>query len=207
MLNALLASFFAALLELDNVQAGQFLFARPAFVGPLLGWLNGCPLEGAKIGLLTELIFMDFMSAGGVLPPNGLVSAAAGVLAFSWAGLPESAAFFAGILACFLYWRVEHRLRAARSSFTAAAEAEVGRGVIRLGRSLAGSLLAEGVVSGRFIFFFSGCLAFAAALSSELDLRLLFGAMDSAYSLVPWLGLSGLYFRFRAQIYKRTADL
>jgi mannose/fructose/N-acetylgalactosamine-specific phosphotransferase system component IIC len=207
MLNALITSLFAALLELDNVQAGQFLLARPAFVGPLLGWFNGCPLEGAKIGLLTELIFMDFMSAGGVLPPNGLVSAAAGVLGFSWAGLPESAAFFSGILASFLYWGVEHRLRAARSSLTAAVEAEVGRGVIRPGRSLARSLLAEGAVSGLFIFFFSGLLACAAALSSKLDLRFLFGSLDFAYALMPWLGLSGLYFRFRTQIYKRTADL
>jgi mannose/fructose/N-acetylgalactosamine-specific phosphotransferase system component IIC len=207
MLNALVTSFFAALLELDNVQAGQFLLARPAFVGPLLGWFNGCPLEGAKIGLIMELIFMDFMSAGGVLPPNGVVSAAAAVLAVSWAGLPESAAFFSGVLACLLYWGVEHRLRAARSSLTAAAEAEVGRGVIRLERSLARSLLAEGAVSGLFVFFFSGCLAGAAALSAKSDLRLLFGTLDFAYSLMPWLGLSGLYFRFRAQTFKKTADL
>ena len=207
MLNALLTSFFAALLQLDNVQAGQFLLARPAFVGPLLGWLNGCPLEGAKIGLITELIFMDFMAVGGIVPPNGLVSASVGVLGFSWAGLPESAAFFSGILAGLLYCGVEARLRSSRSSLTAVVDAEVGRGVIRLGRRLAGALLTESVVSGLFIFFFAGALAAAAVLSSRLYLGTLFSSMDLAYSLMPWLGLSGLYFRFRAQIHKRAANI
>lgn len=206
-MNALLTSFFAALLQLDNVQAGQLLLARPAFVGPLLGWLNGCPLEGAKIGLITELIFMDFMAVGGIVPPNGLVSAAVGVLVFSWAGLPESAAFFSGILAGLLYCRVEARLRSSRSSLTAVVDAEVGRGVIRLGRRLAGALLTESVVSGLFIFLFAGFLAFTAVLASKLDLSTLFGAMDFAYALMPWLGLSGLYFRFRAQVQKRAANV
>jgi mannose/fructose/N-acetylgalactosamine-specific phosphotransferase system component IIC len=204
MLSALISSFFAGLLELDNVQAGQFLLSRPAFAGPLLGWLNGCPMEGAKIGLLTELIYLDFIPIGGVVPPNGLVTAAAGVLVFSWTGLPESAAFFSGILAGFLYCGVEYRLRSSRSSLTAVIESEVGNGIIRIKRRLAGSLLTEGLVTGSFIFIFSGLLTFSAALLTKLDLRTLFGALDFAYSLMPWLGLSGLYFRFRTQVYKKT---
>ncbi|HOW90525.1 MAG TPA: PTS sugar transporter subunit IIC [Elusimicrobiales bacterium] len=205
MLSALWTSFCAALLELDNVQAGQFLLARPAFVGTLLGWMNGCPVEGARIGLLTELVFLDFMSVGGVVPPNGLVSAAVSVLAFSWGGLPESAAFFSGMLAGLIYCGVEYRLRAFRSSWTAAVEAEVRAGVIRPGRRLAAALLAEGAVSWAFIFLFSGWLASAAALSARLNMGPLFGALDLAYSLMPWLGLSGLYFRFRGQIHKNKA--
>lgn len=210
-LKALISSFFAGLLELDNVQAGQFLFSRPALVGPLLGWLNGCPLEGAKIGLLTELIYMDFIPIGGVVPPNGLVAAAVGVLIFAWGALPESSAFFLGILAGFLYRGVEYRLRASRAGWLPGIEGEVKNGAARLARRLAGSLLTEGVVTGLYIFVFSGLLVVLLDLAKVPNMDMLdkavfnlFGASDFAYSLMPWLGLSGLYFRFRTQVYKKS---
>ena len=77
-IKALISSFMTALLELDAVQAGQFLLSRPAIVGPLLGWLNGCAAEGARLGILIELIYIDFIPVGGVIPPNGAVAAAVG---------------------------------------------------------------------------------------------------------------------------------
>lgn len=202
-MKALLSSFFAGLLQLDTVQAGQFLFSRPAFVGPALGLLNGCPAEGAKIGLLTELIYLDFIPVGGVVPPNGLVAAATGVLGYGWGGLPESAAFFSGILAGFLYGNVETRLRAVRSSWIPGMEAEAVTGTLRLGRRLAGSLLAESAVSGSYVFIFSGLLFLAAGVCRCAVSGTLFRALDLAYSLMPWLGLSGLYFRFRTQVRKK----
>ena len=202
-LKALISSFFAGLLQLDNVQAGQLLISRPAFVGPALGWLNGCPVEGAKIGLLTELIYLDFIPVGGVVPPNGLVAAAVGVLGFAWGGLPESAAFFSGILAGFLYGNVEYRFREWRSAWISGIEAQARSGTLRLERRLAGSLLAESVVSGSYIFIFSGLLALLSGLIFRADFTTSFRALDFAYSLMPWLGLSGLYFRFRTQVYKK----
>jgi len=203
-LKAFISSLFAGLLELDNVQAGQFLISRPALAGPLLGLLNGCPLEGAKIGLITELIYMDFIPIGGVVPPNGLVAAAAGVLGFAWAGLPESAAFFCGIAAGFIYSGVEYRLRVSRARWINSIETEASNGTLRLDGWLAGSLLTEGLVSGLYIFLFSGLLAGLALLARGLNLQTLFHALDFAYSLMPWLGLSGLYFRFRTQVYKKS---
>jgi mannose/fructose/N-acetylgalactosamine-specific phosphotransferase system component IIC len=204
MIKAFVSSLLAGLLELDNVQAGQFLLARPVFAGLLLGWFNSCPLEGARIGVLTELIYIDFIPVGAVVPPNGLVTAAAGVLAFSWAGLPESAAFFFGILAGFLYRGVDYRLRASRSSLSAVVEEEVAkRGVVRLESRLAGSLLTESAVSGLFIFLLSASAVLSAGLWRRLDPGVLPAALNFAYSLMPWLGLSGLYFRFRTQVYKK----
>jgi mannose/fructose/N-acetylgalactosamine-specific phosphotransferase system component IIC len=201
MLNALLTSLFAGLLELDHVQAGQFLLSRPALVGPLLGWLNGCPLEGARIGLLVELIYLDFIPIGGVVPPNGLVAAASAVLAVSWSGLPESLAFFLGILSGFLYSDLEYRMRTARSAWNARIEAEVRGGTVRLGSWLAGALLMESSVTGAYIFVFS---ALVLGMASFARLSGIYGAIGFAYSLMPWLGLSGLYFRFRTQAYKKS---
>lgn len=201
MFNALITSAFAGLLELDHVQAGQFLLSRPAFAGPLLGWLNGCPLEGAKIGLLIELIYLDFIPIGGVVPPNGLVAAATAVLVKAWAGLPESLSFFLGILAGFLFSDLEYRMRIARSRWNAKIEAEVGGGEVNLGRWISSALLMESSVTGAYIFAFS---ALALGLTAVVKLSGLYNAMDFAYSLMPWLGLSGLYFRFRTQVYKKV---
>lgn len=201
MFNAVMTSLFAGFLQLDNVQAGQFLLSRPAFAGPLLGWLNGCPLEGAKIGILIELIYLDFIPIGGVVPPNGLVAAATAVLARAWAGLPESLAFFLGIFAGFLYSDVEYRLRTARSRWNAKIEADVKAGAVNLGRWLAGSLVLEGSVTAAYVFIFS---ALVLGLAAVVRLPGLYGSMDFAYSLMPWLGLSGLYFRFRTQVYKKV---
>ena len=190
------------MLQLDNMQAGQFLISRPAFVGPVLGWLNGCPVEGAKIGLIIELIYLDFIPVGGVVPPNGLVAAAVGVLGFAWCGLPESAAFFFGILAGLLYCNVETTLRERRSSMISGIEAQARSGTLRLKRSLAGFLLTESAISGFYIFIFSGLLSVLFSLFLKTGFVTFFGAADFAYSLMPWLGLSGLYFRFRAQVHK-----
>ncbi|MBI4801840.1 MAG: PTS sugar transporter subunit IIC [Elusimicrobia bacterium] len=200
MLNALITSMFAGLLELDNVQAGQFLLSRPAFAGPLLGWLSGCPLEGARIGLLIELVYMDFIPVGGVVPPNGLVAAATALLALTWAGLPESLAFFIGVFAGFLYGGVEYRLRTARSGWNTKIEAEVKDGTINIGRWLAGSLLLESAVTGAYIFFFSALVFIPAVFVKPAGI---YTATNFAYSLMPWLGLSGLYFRFRTQVGKK----
>lgn len=201
-LKTLISSFFAGLLQLDTVQAGQLLLSRPAFVGPALGWLNGCPAEGARLGLLVELIYLDFIPVGGIVPPNGLVAAAVGALSFARGGLPESAAFFFGILAGSLYGKVEYRLRASRSEWIAGIEAEAKSGSLRLARRLAGSLLTESCVCGSYVFVFSCLAAVLSGLGLAAGAGSLPRALDFAYSLMPWLGLSGLYFRFRTQVYK-----
>ena len=202
LIKALLSSAFAGLLELDTVQAGQFLLARPVFAGLILGWFNGCPVEGARMGILVELIYLDFIPVGGVVPPNGLITAVCGVLAFAWAGLPESVSFFSGVLAGFLYRGVERRLRSARSAWTAAVESGVRKGDLPLEGRLAFSLLTESAFSGAFMFAFSALLVLAASARPACPAALP-AAAGLAYSLMPWLGLSGLYFRFRTQIYKK----
>ena len=200
-LQALISSSLAGLLELDTVQAGQFLLSRPAIVGPLLGALNGCALEGARLGILIELIYIDFIPVGGVVPPNGAVAAAVGVLAHAWVGLVPSLAFFTGLFAGGLYSFVEYCLRSSRSRRNSVIEAEVKAGRERLNYWVAGALLGESATVSLYVFLFSGLMFLAGRL---VRLETLTPAMDFSYSLMPWLGLSGLYFRFRTQIYKKS---
>ncbi len=197
---AVLSAALAGLLGLDAVQAFQFLLARPAFVGPVIGWLNGCPLEGAKLGILLELIYIDFIPVGGVVPPNGTAAAAAGVLAHTAGGLPPSLAFFLGMAAGVAYAPLEYRLRAARSSLNPLIDAQVAAGDFGLRRWIARSLLTENAVMAAYVLAAAGL---AALLVRVPGMGRLYIGADFAYSLMPWLGLSGLYFRFRTQVYKK----
>ena len=196
---ALLSSVLAGLLGLDTVQAGQFLLSRPALVGPVLGWLNGCPLEGARLGILLELLYIDFIPVGGVVPPNGTAAAAAAVLAHT-AGLAPSLSFFVGLAAGALFSPLDYRLRSARSAWNPLVEAQVRAGVFSLRRWVARSLLIENAAMAAYVFAW---FAAAALLAQVPGLARLYPGTDFAYALMPWLGLSGLYFRFRTQIYKK----
>lgn len=197
---AVLSAALAGLLGLDAVQAFQFLLSRPAFVGPLLGWLNGCPLEGARIGILLELLYIDFIPVGGVVPPNGTAAAAVGVLAYSACGLAPSLSFFIGMAAGVAYSPLEYRLRAARSPWNAEIEESVKAGAFSLRRWVALSLASEFAAMAGYVL----CgLALCAAAARLPHLPALYRGTDLAYSLMPWLGFSGLYFRFRAQVHKK----
>jgi len=197
---AVISSLLAGLLELDSVQAGQFLLSRPALVGPLLGALNGCVLEGARLGILIELIYIDFVPIGGVVSPNGAVAAAVSVLAHSWAGLDPSLAFFWGLFSGRMYCFVEYRLRSVRSRRNGVIDAEVKSQKERLHYWIADSLFSGSAVVSAYVFSFSAASVLA---GSVLNTKAIVPAMNFAYSLMPWLGLSGLYFRFRTQIYKK----
>ncbi len=197
---AVISSAFAGLLGLDAVQAGQFLFARPAFVGPVLGWLNGCPVEGARLGILLELLYIDYIPVGGVVPPNGTAAAAVGVLAHSAGGLAPSLSFFIGMAAGGAYSPLEYRQRAARSGWNAAIERQIQAGAPGLRSRLAGSLLTENAVLGAYVLCWT---ALCYVLGRLPGLGVFYPGTDFAYSLMPWLGLSGLYFRFRTQVYKK----
>jgi len=200
LIKAFISAALAGLLGLDAVQAFQFLLSRPAFVGPVLGLLNSCPAEGAKIGILLELLYIDFIPVGGVVPPNGTAAAAAGLLAHSAGGLAPSLSFFIGLAAGVAYAPLEYRLRAARSPWNARVEAQVAGGDFNLKRWLAGALLAESAAMTLYVLAWTGA---AAAVGLLQGLPRLYPATDFAYSLMPWLGMSGLYFRFRTQVHKK----
>jgi mannose/fructose/N-acetylgalactosamine-specific phosphotransferase system component IIC len=200
-LKTVLSALLGGLLGLDAVQAFQFLLSRPAFVGTLLGWLNGCPLEGAKAGILLEMLYIDVIPVGGVVPPNGAAAAAVAVLAHSAGGLSPSLAFFAGAAAGAGFSPVEARMRAARSAWNTRAQAALEAGDLRLWPWLARGLGQEVLAMWAYVLAWTALAAAAAGLPG---LARVYAGSDFAYSLMPVLGLSGLYFRFRAQACKKN---
>ena len=65
------ASAGVATLEADAVLVGQFLLSRPMVVGPLVGAASGDLAAGLGLGALVELICLEELPVGSVVPPNG----------------------------------------------------------------------------------------------------------------------------------------
>ena len=95
---------------------------------------------------------------------------------------------------------MESRVRAARSPWNTLVQAQVKAGDLNLSRWLARAMLIENAVMAGYVVCWAGL---AAALAAVPGVRALYPGTDFAYSLMPWLGLSGLYFRFRTQAYKK----
>ncbi len=192
---------FCAVLELDNVQAGQFMVSRPSVVGTLLGLATGRLLQGMQIGLWTELLFLDRNPMGGSIPPNGLVAAAGGVLILGYSGLEVSIAFVMGIMLGLIYPKVDIWLRNRRSAWNQKIENTLGQKALmsegRMPLYVMKSLTMECCCCWMFLLL-GVVLAGAAGKFfwhiSSVQIR---SAVDFAYGAVPWLGLAAIVFKFQ----------
>lgn len=190
----------AGLLQLDNVQALQTMVSRPLFASLVFGFMNGCPAEAAKLGLLTELIYSEYMPMGGTLPPNGIAASAVGVIALASGAASPGLAFFAGLAAGHFYSGAEFRLRTARSNWNAGIDKALAAGRPLFGRWIGTSLAMEAAAVFVYVALLAGLILTVRA--AGVDLGPLARPSDFAYGFMPWVGLSALYFRFRTQTLK-----
>ncbi|MBI4655615.1 MAG: PTS sugar transporter subunit IIC [Elusimicrobia bacterium] len=194
------SAVFSGILYLDNVHVGQFLFSRPALAGIILGYINGCPVEGAQAGIITELLLFDFVPVGGSVPPCGIAAVAISLLLYAHTGINLSLAFFTGIFLSVLYAKVEFFLRAYRSKWNAKIEEKIIAGEHKLYPRLILALITESAALSAFI---ATAFCFFHILFGFIKMSFIYPAADLAYSVMPWLGLSALYFRFRTQVRKK----
>lgn len=194
----LLSGLISGILVLDSVQACQFLFSRPFFAGIILGLANGCPIEGAVMGLLFDLLYSFAIPVGGSIPPNGLAGIAAASIAFGSAGFSEPMAFFYGMLFAWLYSLADNKIRIIRSSWNLPFAEKISHGFVSFKilflRSFAADFLVialMAVIAGALAMLISFCVPHIAFIEN--------GARF-AYSFVPVLGISSLYFHFRRNI-------
>jgi mannose/fructose/N-acetylgalactosamine-specific phosphotransferase system component IIC len=180
-----------ALLELDAVQVGQFMFSRPLVLGAVLGLLFGAPQLGVALGLCCELLSIDDLPVGDRLPLNASVAVAvAFLMARSPRPLPVAAALPAGLAAGWSHQRIETALRYRRQALCGEAESRLrGGGSPAWGRLLGRALAGQAV--GTFLLLIAG-VCVAGPMLGALWLRTprsLAAGLEAGWRLTPWLGL------------------
>jgi mannose/fructose/N-acetylgalactosamine-specific phosphotransferase system component IIC len=76
----LAASFLAGILSIDRNAFGQFQLSRPIVSAPIMGMVLGCPAEGAVIGLIYEVLFLNSLPVGSFIPYHPLFPSLISVL-------------------------------------------------------------------------------------------------------------------------------
>ena len=110
-------SVLAAALEVDSVHMGQWMLSRPVVVGPFFGAILGSAWTGALLGSLVEMLGLEARPLGCVVPANGTVAAAIGVLlCLGPDGVVPAAAFPAALACGVLFSRIEGGIRAWRAA-------------------------------------------------------------------------------------------
>ena len=76
----ILAALVAGLLSVDRNAFGQFQLSRPMVSALIMGAILGHPFEGAVIGLIYEVFFLDSLPVGSFIPYHPLFPSLVSVL-------------------------------------------------------------------------------------------------------------------------------
>ena len=190
---------YFGLLELDTTYFGQFLFSRPIVSSSILGLISGDFFLGLQIGIFTELIYLDFMPIGGVVPPSGAVSSGIAVIMARFFGIEIYFAFFIGIIGGIIFSFVEKKLRRLRTKILPNIEKSLKENKITCGNVLLQSLFMQFLAVYAFLLVWVsiGGPCFG-AINNYMPERMHM-ALKFSYFVVPWIGLAGLLLSFSAK--------
>lgn len=199
MLELIIFCAVIALLELDTTYFGQVLVSRPVVVGSLLGFISGNFFLGLQIGIFTELIYLDFIPIGGVVPPSGAISAGVAILMAHCFLMDVYFAFFVGIVTGIMFSFIEKFLRKYRARLLPIIEKELIDGKITAATVMKQSLLFQYLAVFSFLIVAvtvlgPGFNAVSASIPEKLHI-----AFKFSYFVVPWVGLSVLFISFSSK--------
>ena len=196
MIELIIACSVLALLEMDTTYLGQFMFSKPTCVGAIMGWLCGDFFLGLQVGVFTELLFIDFIPVGGVVPPSGAISTGLSIIFCTYFGLDVYFSFFIGLVLSLAFTSIEKFLRKYRSRVLPVVEKQIVEGTLGLPRLIVQSFLLEYLTI--FIFAITMTTIFGSAFFHlyEHIPQSLHIAFKFSYFLVPWIGLSMLFVSF-----------
>ena len=185
-----------ALLELDTTYVGQFLVSRPLFVGTILGALTGNLFLGLQVGIFTELIFIDYLPIGGVVPPSGAITSAIAILMNYLFKMDIYFAFFVGIVCGQSFAFLEKFIRNKRSRMLNKIEKKLSERKITPGKIIFRNILMEFFIV--FVFLILSMIMFGPLftyLHQDISEKVHI-AFKFAYYIIPWVGLCGLFLSF-----------
>ncbi|MBP7795649.1 MAG: PTS sugar transporter subunit IIC [Elusimicrobiales bacterium] len=188
-----------SLINLDNVSAFQFLISRPSFAATILGYMVGFPLEGFLIGLLLELVILDFSPIGGTTIPNGTAAAVVSVLLLG--RINPYLCFIVGLFAGELYSYIEKHLRIFRNLFNRLVEKQIIRYDFNFGKLVILSMLCDFIAFA--LYSYSVYLVFV-SFSGLLNSNYLLNVSRVATLGILFVTLTSLYFKFKNQVRKNA---
>lgn len=197
-MNAMWVIFVSSLLNLDNVSAFQFLISRPSFTGCVLGYLTGNLLYGFLMGLMIELVVLDFTPVGGIAIPNATVAITITLLLLE--KTDPYFAFFLGLVSGEGYSYVEKNLREYRKMFNRVVEDMIKSYKFNFGRIIIFSLLLEVLVFFLYTLIVYYILGF---IVMKINSHYLFKAFRIAFIGTIFITLTSLYFKFKTQVSKK----
>ena len=202
--------FIAVILNIENIQAFQFLISRPSSAGflialPAIIAYKSNPLiypfimDSFTCGLIMELIIIDFNPVGGTIIPNGVIGAAISSLLLA-SGCPLPIAFFSGFLCAFLYSKIDFFMRTKRNNWNFAIEKEISQGKINPGKWIFFSILLEMAVSAIFLISLFYLLAYSLPFIARFNY--VNQSFNAAFYATIFIGLFSLFFRLKNQVEK-----
>lgn len=196
MLELIIACGILALLEMDTTYFGQFLFSRPTCVGAVLGYVCGDFFLGLQLGIFTELLFIDFVPIGGVVPPSGAICAGSSVILSIYFGADLYFSFFIGLILSMLFSYIEKFLRRYRSKLLPQIVAQIIEGKLTLLSLIFQSLILEYIAVFIFVLVATSSLGPTMYIIGDKIPQSIHIAFKFSYFLVPWIGLSMLFISF-----------
>lgn len=185
-----------ALIDLDTTYIGQLLISRPLFIGAILGALTGNLFLGVQIGIFTELIYIDYLPIGGVVPPSGTITTSIALLMNYFFKMDIYFAFFVGIICGQIFAFVEKYVRNKRAKMLEEIEKDLCEIKISPAKIIIRNLGMEFVVV--FVFLFLSMIVFGPLFNymQEDISEKVHTAFKFAYYIIPWVGLCGLLLSF-----------
>ncbi len=196
MLELIIACGILALLEMDTTYFGQFLFSRPTCVGAVLGYVCGDFFLGLQLGIFTELLFIDFVPIGGVVPPSGAICAGSSAILSIYFGADLYFSFFIGLILSMLFSYIEKFLRRYRSKLLPQIEAQIIEGKLPLLSLIFQSFILEYIAVFIFVLVATSLLGPTMHIIGDKIPQSIHIAFKFSYFLVPWIGLSMLFISF-----------
>jgi len=198
-MNVFISLFISSLLNLDNTSVFQILLSRPSFTGFALGWINGFPLEGFIIGILTELFVYDFVPVGGVPVPNGTIACSIAIILMPYYDNKIYIPFFIGLIVGEGFSYIEVYLRTIKSYFNRIIEKRFMEYKFRVGDIIFYSIIIDVLVYIIYGFIIYWLFSW---LSHYLNSNYLNSVFKFSMIGTFFIIISSLFFKFKTQVSK-----